>query len=183
MRVLEVSPLPPTLESLGLAGTTGQLHWGPRPARRAASSSADPRAAASRPRCTPRSSSSRGRSGRSTRSRTPSSESSRASSRARSCRGDPPHLRPLAARPGPGRPRRHHGRRGPRRRDGQDGGRLGGHRTPRVHDPAHQRRLGSGQPPGRDGRTPLSGGCGVALLRRPAARPPALPHTVAPRRP
>ena len=49
------------------------------------------------------------------------------------------------------------------------------HRPPRVQHAAHQRRLGRRQSPGRDGRAPLPGGGGVALLRRAAPGAPPLP--------
>ncbi len=52
------------------------------------------------------------------------------------------------------------------------------HRPPGVQHAAHQRRLVGGQPSRRDGRASLSGGRGLALLRRAAAGAapvPALP--------
>ena len=57
------------------------------------------------------------------------------------------HVRPGAARARARRSGRDHGRRDPRPRDRQDGGRLGDHRPPGLQHAAHQRRLVRRQPP------------------------------------
>ena len=88
---------------------------------------------------------------------------------------DRPDLRPGAALAGARRPGRDHGRRDPRPRDGQDGRRRGDHRPPRVQHAAHQRRQLGRQPARRDGRAALPGRRRLALLRRPAPRATPVP--------
>ena len=72
------------------------------------------------------------------------------------------------------RPRHHHGRRDPRRRDGADRDRVGAHRPHGALDPAHQRRPGHDHPPGEDGDRELPHRLGGRLRRRPAPRAQAL---------
>ena len=91
-------------------------------------------------------------------------------------RRDRAHLRERAPpRPAPG-PRRHHGGRDPRPRDGR-------HRHPRVadrppgfFDPAHERRPGRHHPPGRHGDRALPRRLRDRARHRPAPRPPPLPR-------
>ena len=62
------------------------------------------------------------------------------------------------------RPRRRHGRRDPRRRDGEDRDRGRAHRPPRALDAAHERRARRAHAPERDGRR------AVPHRRRPSRR-------------
>ncbi len=78
------------------------------------------------------------------------------------------------------RPRRHHGRRDPRPRDGADRHRGGAHRPPRALDAAHQRRADRRHAPHRDGHRAVPGRQRDRLRRRPAPRAPALPALQAP---
>ena len=77
---------------------------------------------------------------------------------------DRPDLRqPAALHPPPG-PRRHHGRRNPRRRDRADRGAGGADRAPGAVHAAHQLRRRRGDPAARHG------GGGLPADRRPARR-------------
>ena len=72
------------------------------------------------------------------------------------------------------RPRHHHGRRDPRRRDGADRDRVGADRPHGALDPAHQRRPGHDHAAGEDGDRELPHRLGGRLRRRPAPGAPAL---------
>ena len=73
------------------------------------------------------------------------------------------------------RPRRDHGRRDPRPRDGADRRRGRAHRPPRPLDAAHERRADGGDPPHRDGHRAVPRLERDRLRRRPAPRAHALP--------
>ena len=72
------------------------------------------------------------------------------------------------------RPRHHHGRRDPRRRDRADRDRGGADRPHGALDPAHQRRPGRDRAAGEDGDRELPDRLGGRLRRRPAAGAQAL---------
>ena len=73
------------------------------------------------------------------------------------------------------RPRRDHGRRDPRRRDGADRDRGGADRPHGADDAAHQRRAGRDHPPAEDGHRVLPHRLGGRLRGRPAPGAQALP--------
>ena len=72
------------------------------------------------------------------------------------------------------RPGHHHGRRDPRRRDGQDRHRGRAHRPPRPLHAAHQRRAVGDHAPDRDGHRAVPDRLRARRRRRPATRAPAL---------
>ncbi len=78
------------------------------------------------------------------------------------------------------RPRRDHGRRDPRRRDGQDRHRVGADGPPRPVDPAHQRRALGDHAAHGDGHRALSDGLRGLHGGGAAARAPALHALQAP---
>ena len=86
-------------------------------------------------------------------------------------------LRHRAALDPPRRPRHHHGRRDPRRRDGADRDRGGADRSHGALDAAHQRRPGRDHPAAEDGHRELPDRLGARLRRRPAAGAQALHRT------
>ena len=89
--------------------------------------------------------------------------------------GHRPRLRRPAAHPAAQRPRPHHGGGDQGRGDRPHGGRGRHDRAPGVLDAAHARRRLGRAPPGRDGPAAVSGRRGLHLRRLAAARAPPLP--------
>ena len=94
-----------------------------------------------------------------------------------------PRLRPGPALDAARRPRHHHGRRDPRRRDRADRGRVRPHGAPRPLDASHERRAVGDHPSDRDGDRAVPHGVGGGLHRRPAARAQAVHALQEARRP
>ena len=91
--------------------------------------------------------------------------------------GEPAHRADLRHGPegdGPRRPRRAHGRRDPRRRDGADRDRVGAHRAPGAHHAARQQRSARGRAPDRHGHRAVPRDLERGVRRGAAARAEAL---------
>ena len=86
-----------------------------------------------------------------------------------------PDLRRRPALDPPRRPRHHHGRRDPRRRDRANRHRGGAHRPHGALDAAHEQRAGRHRPALEDGHRKLPGRVLDRVRRRPAPGPQALP--------